>query len=229
MNIVIPYRYDGNGGLELKYALRSIEKYFTGYNDIYLVGNKFPLWLTNVQTLHKDETALKTSKNILDKIQTYFNHFHDSELIQWQDDIYLTEHINAYSLPYYAEGDLRTAIIRHHGSYKTLIVNTAMKVTDSVPYYDVHTPIKYERNCFKHLYSYDWVQSKYLVKTLYCANYKPVTTPYRDCKIGQPTTYAEIKARINGCPFFSTSPQSINPDMVKVLNELYPNPSKYEN
>lgn len=172
------------------------------------------------------EESSKDVRNILKKI--YEGLKVTKQALQWQDDIYLTRELNAKSVPYYAEGDLEQAIFRHHGSYKTQIVNTALRVTESVPFFDVHTPIYYEIEGFKKmLREYPW-EKKLLIKTLYshCVGVEPY--PYVDVKIHGPHSKEEILQRIGQSLFFSTSPQSISHTMVEILESFYPNQSKYE-
>lgn len=170
------------------------------------------------------ESSIKDVNNILKKI--YEGLKVTKQALQWQDDIFLTRALNAESIPYYAEGDLQTAIFRHHGSYKSQIVNTALRVTESVPFFDVHTPIFYQLEGFKNmLRSYPWGEKKMLIKTLYCHSMGVEATDYKDCKMHGP---CDIRKTIEGSMFFSTSPQSISTDMIEVFNELYPVKSPYE-
>ena len=222
MNIIIPYR-EANNGLELRYALRSIDKYLKiPFDNIYLVGLGFPDWLRNVEFLPCGEMRQKSSFNILNKVWAGLVHAGDS--IQWQDDIYLTHDI--HDIPYYAEGTLETAMQKTHGNYKNLILNTALQITETADYFDVHTPIIYRRDRFKKLFDYDWRKKTYLIKSLYSHGLSP--EPFRDCKISGPMRKDELIKKIDSCTYFSTSPQGMSDDVIELLNELYPEPSKYE-
>lgn len=236
MQIIIPYR-EANNGLELRYALRSIDKYLKiPFDNIYLIGLKFPDWLRGVEFIHCGELRQKSSFNILNKVWAGLIQAGPT-CIQWNDDIYLTHEVN--DIPYYAEGTLETALDKSHGNYRNLILNTALQITEKAPYFDVHTPIIYERKRFKKLFDYDWGKKTYLVKSLYgYVSKNPAiedfilkasrVSEYTDCKISGPMTKDEIKAKIAGSTYFSTSPQGMSDTMVEVLNELYPEPSKYE-
>lgn len=231
MNIIIPYRHEVHNGLELRYALRSIEKYLSGYGDIYLIGDKFPNWVQNVKFINVPEPERKTSRNILIKIMAAFDQAGET-VLQWQDDIYLTNHMHTVNVKYWYEGTLEEAIEKTRGNYKLICINTAYKITDLAIYYDIHTPIIYERQYFKRIVEkYKWHKAQYLVKSLYCRESfwpKPEGEEMKDCKLNGAMTQREIKDKINGNLFFSTSPQAIDPVMIEVLNELYPDKSKYE-
>lgn len=206
-------------GLELRYALRSLHLYMP-HGPVYLIGEHFPSWIKNVQYVKCSEESIKSSKNILYKVWAGLVAAGPTA-IQWQDDIYMTR---TSPLLYWAQGTLEQAEKRYHGGYKTLITNTAKKTTDTFPYYDVHTPIIYERQTFKKLFEYDWSR-QYLVKTLYCHHAAVSPEPYQDIKIGQPgDTIAKAKDSL----FFSTGPQGLNPEVISLLDSLYPNPSPYE-
>lgn len=216
--VVIPYR-PCMDGLELRYALRSLDLYVP-HTKVYLVGEQFPSWIKNVEYIRCSEESIKSSKNILYKVWAGLIAAGPTA-IQWQDDIYITR---PTPIHYWAQGTLSEAVKRYHGGYKTLIVNTAMKITDAVPYYDVHTPIIYERQTFKKLFDYDWTR-QYLIKTLYCHLADVSPTPYQDIKIGQP---GDSLTKAKESLFFSTGPQGLSPDVIGLLDSLYPNPSSYE-
>lgn len=228
MNIILPYRADPNNGLELKFALRSIAKYLTGYGEIFIIGDSVPKWLKNVTVIPCHEQNEKLAKNILNKILLSFQ-YAGEDVLQWQDDIFLTRPLNVTDIKYWYDGNLEQAIFRHHGSYKTYIENTAKKITEDVPYFDTHTPIIYNKEVFNKLAAkYDWQTKNFLIKSLYCNLLCDPGVEMADCKISGPMRYNQIKEKINGSLFFSTSPQAVSDDMVEVLRELYPEKSKYE-
>ena len=232
MNICIPYKSEAHNGIELKYALRSIEKYLTGYEDIYLIGDKFPAWLQNVKFVNVSEPEKKTSRNILAKIMASFEHAGDT-VLQWQDDIYLTKPLDIQNIKYWYEGTLEQAIERSHGGYKSLVENTARQITENGKFYDVHTPIIYHKKFLELVLSkYKWHKYQYLVKTLYCKQIPEWligrSDEIKDCKLHGPDTKENRLNKIKDALFFSTSPQSIDLDMIEIFETLYHEKSKYE-
>lgn len=227
MNIILPYSKDPHNGIELKYALRSISKYLTGYDKIIIIGDWFPAWLTNTINVTKYEEARKTPKNILDKLIVGL-HLCDDAAIQWQDDIYLTRPLHVRDMKYWYEGTLEDALFRTNGNYRGLIQNTACKITDKAKYYDVHTPIVYSRSGIDTIAAqYDWKQG-YIIKSLYVHHTKRRMPhePYKDCKIME--MCGDIPKQVNGSMFFSNSPEAINERMVEYWDSLYPEKSQYE-
>lgn len=228
MNIIIPYRSEALNGLELKYSLRSIQKYLTGYKTIYLIGEKIPTWLINVEIINCHEQTAKLSKNIYDKILKAFE-FREvgDKVIQWQDDIFLTQPLNVTDIKYWHEGTLEEAIESNHGHYKQYIVDTAMRITGDAKYFDIHTPIIYHKEIFHRLKKYDWIRKNLLIKSLYCHEAQVEGVEMQDCKLFQPIEKKDIQEKVKSM-FFSTGPQGIDPAMVEVFEELYPEKSSFE-
>ena len=230
VNIIIPYRHEVSNGIELKYALRSIEKHLTGYNHIYLIGDRFPEWITGVRFIEVSEPERKASKNILTKIKQSFAHA-GSIVLQWQDDIYLTKDLHIRDIKYWYDGTLERSIERSHGGYKQLVINTALKLTEEFNYFDIHAPIIYRENYFNQIAGLDWDKKKYIVKSLYCkfdTTSESEGEEMKDCKLHEKETKECRLNKIKDALFFSTSPQSIDPAMIEILEELYPEKSKYE-
>lgn len=220
------------------YALRSIQKYLTGYKEIWIIGD-CPAWVQNIQYIKCDEQQGKNARNILNKILKAFERSREvgETVLQWQDDIYLTQPLNVSDIKYWYDRTLAEAIYEHHGNYHTYITNTALKVTEDARFYDIHTPIIYKKARFEQLArSYDWVRKNFILKTLYCTNsfIHPQyidgiqTEQMSDCKVATPLRYNEIKKKIEGSMFFSTSPQGLNTEMIEIFEELYPEKSKFE-
>jgi len=229
VNIVIPYR-PSNNGLELKYALRSIEKNLTGYGEVFIVSDRPPKWITNVHTLLLSEETEKNSRNIVNKMLFASNRREVGEnFIRWDDDIYLNKPLDVKDFKYWYQGTLADAIFQHRNNvrYRKYIENTAMKITDREFYYDIHTPIVYNKEKLKNLTKYDW-STFYLSKTMYCHHAGVEGVEMEDGKLVATMTEKEIIDYISGRLFFCTSPHSISSAAINVLESLYPNPSKYE-
>lgn len=237
MSIIIPYRKEPNNGLELKYALRSIQKYLNGFKEIWIIGD-CPGWVININHIDVREETGKNARNILRKILKGFDRREVGEtVLQWQDDIFLTQPLQVKDIKYWYDRTLEEAIYEHHGSYHTYITNTALKITEAAKFYDIHVPIIYKKNRFEQLAkSYDWDRKNYILKTLYCSsgaiNCQYIdgiqTEQMKDCKIATPLRFNEIKKKIGGSLFFSTSPQGLNEEMMEVFEELYPEKSNFE-
>lgn len=220
MNIVVLYKPEPHDGIELKMALRSIEKYLTGYDEIFVIGEQFPQWL-KAKTILVQEDSKKNPRNIIIKLLKAAETM--ETFIRWDDDLYLTRPLDVKDFKYWHEGTLEQAIKRHHGSYRELIVNTAYKLTDSEKFYDVHTPMIVEAKYLKQQSEITW---NGLTKTTYCHLAGVQGEEYKDCKINGPRE--GNREKIGQSLFFSTSPHAIDPEMIEIFNELYPENSIYE-
>jgi len=228
MNLVIPYRHEVSNGLELKFALRSIESYLTGYNQIFIVGDRFPTWLTNTQIVYFEEDKRKSSTNILKKILAGM-YYAGPQVIQWQDDIFLNKPLDVKDFKYWYDGTMADAIKKSRGNYKQLVVDTALKTTDEFLYYDTHTPIIYNEAPLRGMMEkLEWGKKEFIIKTSYVWYRKPYTPGeyLQDCKIMMPTKLHEPEEKIKDRLFFST--QGLETHVIDMLEKLYPNKSRYE-
>src|ERR1035437_4244713 len=101
--------------IELKYALRSIQKFVTGYKDIYIVGEKPQFLNSDIKHIPFEETSDKPSKNILDKILKVCTSSTISETFLFtNDDIFFIEPINIIKYPFYYHEDLVWNLERTH-------------------------------------------------------------------------------------------------------------------
>lgn len=229
MNLVIPYRFVETP--ELKYALRSIEKYLTGYDKIFLVGDRLPNWIQNVELIYCSEESVKCAKNILNKLVTASNHPGvGGQFLQWQDDIFLQQHLNVNDTKYWYEGSLGTALDKAFGRYRKIIEHTALKITGDAKFYDTHTPIVYDGQALREIEPI-WNGKDYLIKSMYCHHFFYENSEewffMEDCKIDIPQPKEKILETIKGKLFFSISSE-FEPIIEDVLNGLYPEKSKYE-
>lgn len=238
-SIIIPLAANGFGSrwadTELKYCFRSIEKHLTGYGDIFLIGHK-PSWVQNVihiPATDEDQTFWK-ERNIYNKIFIACNDERVSEdFLFMNDDHFLLKDYVAGGFPYYCYGAVAD-YINHPTQYGNTVAHTLSIVPEYWPYFDVHCPIVYNKTVFKSLQEYDWSKKYgYCIKSLYMlakdkagVNFQAIEHP--DLKINEVLGSQQIKRRIDGAHWFSMANRAREGGMGKVLDELYPNKSKYE-
>ena len=92
-HIVIPYRHSDND--ELRYVLRSIEKYCNFDYDITIIGDK-PKWATNINHIPYDDTQYKRYENLYNKINIAINHF--DSFFWWHDDEFVLKPVSVDDL-----------------------------------------------------------------------------------------------------------------------------------
>lgn len=146
------------------------------------------------------------------------------DFILWQDDIFKLNH-NPIK-PVYCNTLKKALEIRKEGRFKGIMQNTAKVFPDGY-YYGGHTPMVINGKKFIEAVETHWTMDL-IPKTMY-GNHANIGGEYAPCcKIFGVNSYDTIKAFINGRDYFSTGHFSINKDMVRVLEELFPEKCRYE-
>lgn len=208
MTAVIPYRHEKDHGNELKYAIRSLVKYFIPLSKIIVVGDA-PDWYNGDYIPFADIPGRK-EYSIYSKLMQA-----QGEVLYTNDDYFALSPFDQ-SLPYYYDekcGNKRPTDKTYKDLYRSCLptwlnfdIHCPMIIDTTKFYWDIDRPIK-----------------------TYYGNQNNLTGTYLvDCKLRGELPYSEIKNRIKGRPFFSTHENSKIGAMPKVLNELFPEKSKYE-
>lgn len=238
MDIVIPLSHNTKNNLiELKYALRSAEKHLKGFGEVFIVGPKIYALKGLKHIYATDERQSKTKeKNIFNKIMLACKNEGVSEdFCFMNDDHFLLQDFEIENLPFYHKGSLQTTMDNNKGDYrkslnhsKKYLLSKERQILD----FDTHFPIVYNKKKFIDTFVCNDIDFDrpfgYVIKSIY-ANMNYIEGEFGgDCKIQRAMNYEEIKSKIKDKKFFSTSDGSINPDMVRFLDELYPVPSRFE-
>lgn len=226
---------------ELRYSLRSVEKYLKNYRNVYLIGNNKPDFLDNVTYYHVDDISKKPQKNVaaclyvasnLEKLSDNFMFFND--------DFYLLKNTDASTYPIYHNPSKGNDLIVHakDDNYRRKIECTVSKIwelTGDKPYsyYDLHLPIifnKKELDRVLRWYGFTDDKEGLLVRTMYgnLANIPMNREQSSSRKINIPLELNMLKQINRKAKFFSIGEEGLNDDMKQYLEELYPNKSKYE-
>ena len=226
LSIVIPL---GTGStrhnIELKYALRSIEKNIKGVKNIIIVGERPSFLSDEVIHLPLNDCGRK-QLSIKRKIEAAINDNRCTDtFLTTNDDIFQLKKQRIDTYPYYYSGELTT--VREKGARQT--ENRLKQLGKGIRQFDIHFPILYTKEGFKEAMSaFDWPNDDHLIKSSY-ANYHSVKgTEIKDLKISSHLNYHRIKQEIEGRPCFSIGDYCDWPELLKVLNELYPKKSIYE-
>lgn len=207
------YRLDQHKGLELRYSIRSMVKYFTALTDILLVGDK-PDWYKGDHIPCediKDKPGLSIAKKI---IASGIN----DDFLWCADDHFALKPFGADLPNYYTKpGKQVDASIR--------------KMLSRCPQnwlnYIVHCPMIINGAKFREA-MVETNGKEYPIKTFYANWFSLQGTYLDDLKFRGIDKYSDIKKRIEGRPFFATSESAMGVDMIKVMEELYPEASNHE-
>lgn len=231
MDIVIPL---GSGSTwfnnELRYALRSIDRYLQDAGTVYIIGEK-PEWLTNVVHIPFKEIALfvHKEKNICDKVLAACKLI-DGDFLFMNDDHFLLQPVER--MPYYHGGTLlcRLEACGDSNPYAKTVINGIKLLGANAWNFDIHCPVIFNSKSYAQVMSeVDWtVPYGYMMKSIYCNRMKVPGIYTVDLKINTALSKEDIAATIKGRSYFSIGDAGLNDAMKATLKELYPQPSRWE-
>lgn len=234
IDIVIPFG-DGseNGDLELKYCLRSIEKHVKNYGTIFIIG-KDPNFTNplHVKVVPMEDVFRNPARNIMSKIYKACRILEVSDnFLMFNDDFFVVKDINAETYPFYYENTLDHP--RVFGDYTPHVkATTQALLSKNLPIkdFDLHKPIIFNKTSFLEVMDqYTWDRPHGLIlKSLYCNTLGKVGEPTQDAKLRYQFGEDYIKNFIAKTDVFSVADAAITPELIKVLEELYPEKSKFE-
>lgn len=228
---------------ELKYSLRSIEKFGKNIGRIFIIG-EYPDFLLaeflSCDLYHIPSTdKYGHERNIHEKIKIACLDERISEnFLFWNDDFFLTQEIDLEQYPYYENGTLRNQIdkrIRFDG-YRFSLQNTEDFLRQRGLFtmmHDIHCPIIYNKKKYLNLMEQvDWTaRGGYVIKSLYANYYKEKIVFMEDLKFTESIGLDEIKTKIKDRHIFSIADTVMmcpSKTMKTFLEESYSNKSKYE-
>lgn len=250
MDLVIPLlEGSGNNYAELRYSLRSYEKYLP-HDRLVLIG-ACPSWIDlenpNVlyATFRDDPNPKYREANIFLKMKYYFMRIMDghehAECIFANDDYFLQAPYDPIPFPY--KGTLYECYSKRSqfDDYKTAIGNTIKILGGDALNLDVHYPMLMDKEIFIKVFG-DYkdlvAQSKnkiqwttpygFLFKTLYGSRVASTSWSFADIKFNKAidllTYYNNEGLKYN----FSTQDMALIEETEFIFEELYPIPSRYE-
>ena len=237
MDIMIPVADNTSASFaELKYCLRSVEKYIKNFDRVFIVG-KVPDFIDkkNIQFfLYKDNLSLCKQQRIMEKIKFACLQTDISEdFVFMNDDYFFLKDLDTAELDFCYDRRLSEKILQRgiFDDYAISMVNTlcnlSLRKFDDKNF-DTHYPIIYNKTKFPEVMNqYDWkVKLGYVIKSLYCNSLKLRGKEKRDVKI------SSIRARFEtdmqkADDMFSTN--DIIPGYMRdFLNTLFPEKSRFE-
>jgi hypothetical protein len=219
--------------LELRYSLRSIEKFILNFSTVYVVGER-PSWITGVVHLPYPDRWRCKERNIKEKIEMacYIPQV-SQKFLHVHDDHFALQSCEASMVPYYAAGSLMdlSRSIKAKNGYVYSVQNTikALGLLQSFNF-DVHTPIIYDKDQFLSVMDrYDWDKLRgYVVKSLYGNTLAIQPVQLRDVKIRHNWPLSGVVEQLRGRPWWSVGDGGLTEQLRELLKELYPEKSRFE-
>lgn len=216
MTIVYPLtaQYDYT---ELKYSLRSIEKYLPGL-EVIIVGSYLPNWITNITWIQLNDMPNRKQLSIRRKIAAALEYSPD--IFFMNDDIYLFKDVDPYTYPYY-----RTrALLTQAESGAKPLMKELEALGKQTKHFDNHYPIRYEKDKFDGLQIFS---ADCIIKSMYC-NFNDIKgTEIIDCKILNKTTELAVQMMASGLPALSTGPSGVK-YVLPLLDKMFNKKSRFE-
>lgn len=238
MQIFIPLANTShNNYLELRYALRSFQKYLHQIDEVFIYGGH-PSWITNVNHYRFGDIDHPRYKehNIYKKTRAAcLNPDIKDDFLFCNDDHFLLSNYRGELFPYYYHQSLNDTLHRKGGMdpYKYTIIYTMQHLLGkgvTTHDFDVHCPIMFNKEKFlKFVGGMNWERPfGYCIKSIYANQAGIAPVKYADLKFRQHLSQKEIFTQIKGREFFSTDDRLMTEDMITVLNKRFPKPSIYE-
>lgn len=201
---------------ELMYSLRSVEAHLKDVDEIIVVSDNLPYWLTNITQLSLGDVVGRKQLSIRRKILAGLNYTNEF-LFMNDDDFFVKDTVD---FPYYWHGLLKP----YAESGARPLEKQLMVLGKPTKLFDGHYPLIYDQK-FKQ--ASEHFSADCIIKSMYCNFFNIEGEFCQDCKLTSPLKKKEIYDFIQDKNCFSTGLQSIQSAVV-VLQELFPNKSKYE-
>lgn len=221
---------------EIKYSIRSVERFLIGYRNIYLIGTKPAFLNGRVIEIPYEDIYGNKARNIMSKINRAASEKRISNnFMLFNDDYFLLKTTDAPLYPYYYKNTLEDALERNRGNYEYYkhveqTISALNEYDHPLLNFDSHYPILYNKARLKRVIcKYNWNTTFGLImKSTYCNTLKIPGEFKKDCKINHPHVFENWANVTKDLDMFSIGDRCINKSMEQYLQSLYPNKSKYE-
>jgi len=229
MDIAIPLGKSKINHLDLRYVLRSIEK-FTEAGDVYIIGEK-PKWIKNIKHVPMLDSPHKEYKELNIFLKTYEAFEYTDRFLFMNDDHVLLQPVDIENYPNYYKGTCYESMLKNASSYRQTMNQTKKWLAaNGFPdlNYDGHCPLIMEKGHFnKRFEAVNWdVKFGYGMKSIYCAGLEGEHMP--DVKISKRVDYDQAAHYCNDRHVVSFTDAAIKTGLAPYLDKILPHKSKYE-
>lgn len=229
IDIVIPYKKTQDD-LELRYALRSIEKNFKPVRDVYIVGDR-PHWLQNIIHIpnrNNDHKRVNVGYGI--RMALWRDEL-SRDFALWHDDMFLLEPID--EIPLWHGKSLKEFSALYNGIYPSSYYTQAINNTDlpgEIPHFELHTPFMADKELLAKQLGDEIATRSYLMRTMYLVNNsdREKWEYHQDVKIHSFLGAQGWQNEERFKTFVSSADNVFLGVVYPVLKEMFPEPSRYE-
>lgn len=235
MDIVLPIKKGGSywKDRELRYCLRSIEKYFLDLGKVYIIGYK-PSWVKNVIHISHDDSFIDNKgANIISKlIRACKDERITDSFLFVSDDQYFLKPLHARQIHAYYNFYLNHPYKLKNKFWRKCMSNVKRVMNkEGLPAYcyEPHTPLVInKRKYWSTMLNYNWQDNLFPTLSLYFntikKNHKRIPDNYR-ARFAKLETDLSI---INDKSFLSHDDMGLSNQLQDKLKELFPEKSKFE-
>ncbi len=238
VDIVIPLAMSGSHGnnLELRYALRSITQNLLNIDKIWLVTQKLPIWVKDVEHIEaKDQYNRKNINLYTGLVDALSNSAMSQNVLFWTDDNILLSKMNAATIPaIITNGDL--AEYPMSGKAWNLMrrqTGDALKAANlPTKNYEAHVPVLFNRTKFLEIAGQFDLTAGYGL--CYISVYQNAIQPKTVLMDQVKATFEKaveprtIKEKTASKIFMGYNDTAWESGVEQFLQERFPNPSRFE-
>lgn len=219
---------------EIRYSLRSVEKYLN-IDRVFIIGEacEFLKDVTYIPLIQQTRSAHQKQFNIYVKIVKACYAADISEnFIHIDDDHFFLRPVK--EINYYHCGNLyKSWDFNPMPSYRQTLMNTYNElIRRGLPTLDfnIHCPIVYNKKLFlEKVCKFPWnMYHGFTLQSLYCNSLKIEGQCGVDCKVRTPYCIDDLREITAFKDLFSVGDDGLNDSMKNYLQELYPEPSRWE-
>lgn len=221
---------------EIKYCLRSLEQNFINIGRVFIIGFK-PDWIQNIIHLEVEDSFRRNKDaNLIKKYLEVCKTDISENFLKISDDQVLLNKTYWGELFAYHNGELKIDQFKNMNRWRKRVKNTFETLSNSknnVYNYETHIPFIYNKKGFSEIINrYDWSNEEkgFTINTLYYNNLDIIRDNIGSKKltIERPYSYNDIKEKLKNKIYLGYNEKGLNDHLKIVLEELFPNKSKYE-
>jgi hypothetical protein len=211
MDVFIPLGgKQNNDYLELRFALRSIERYMTDLDDVFIAGD-IPSWVTETHRIDYLNPSSNERVDVHNKIlSACLDDAITDDFLLWHDDFFAFKDFDGETLPFYSLDD---------GVGDFMFQKR----------FNVHYPVRYNKEMYSKLFTTQDISGISSPRNLYLNLYKAPCERISECIImaGQPLE--AIRTQLADVPFATVNDRAFShEDFTTFMYERFPDKSRFE-
>lgn len=221
---------------ELRYSLRSLEKFGKGVSRVFVVGDDPGFLSSEVYYIPCDDPGHRAYNHAYKVLKTIHTTDISENFLLNYDDNFFIKPTDITKIPFYYKYPVLKTRFNTMTDYKKSIVNTRRFLESMhapVKDFSVHCPIIYNRTSFTK-FSKIWnickdPEKAFLIRSVYCnlLRIEGVYSPDFKIKNGIKNR-KDVETQVRNWNFFSIHDRTIHLGVSDFLSEMFPKRSRYE-